>query len=66
MSYNNCKQRRNKQVGQYDAQTGLLIEIFDSTILASDKLNIPFSSLGNYIRFGNVINDKIYKLVDKN
>ena len=56
--------RKNKRVGQYSFQTKELLNTFDSVILASDKLKIPFSSLGNYIRFGSVINDKIYKFLD--
>jgi hypothetical protein len=57
-------QRRNKQVGKYDAETDELLETFDSTILASTKLKIPFSSLGNYIRFGHIIDGFIFRLKD--
>ena len=55
--------RKNKKVGQFDSETKELLNSFDSLILASDKLKIPFSTLGNYVRFGKVINNKIYKLL---
>ena len=55
--------RKNKQVGEYNITTNELLQTFDSIILASETLKIPFSSLGNYIRFGNVIKGKIYKLL---
>ena len=56
--------RKNKQVCQYDSTTNQLLDTFDSVILASKMLGIPCSSLGNYIRFGNVINNKIYKFIE--
>ena len=55
--------RKNKKVGQFDAGTKELLNTFDSLILASEKLKIPFSSLGNYVRFEKVINNKIYKFM---
>ena len=56
--------RKNKKVGEYDSITNKLLQTFDSIILASETLKIPFSSFGNNIRFGKIINGKIYKLIE--
>jgi len=56
--------RKNKQVGEYDSVSNKLLQTFDSIILASEVLKIPFSSLGNNIRFGKIINNKVYKLIE--
>jgi prophage antirepressor-like protein len=56
--------KRNKMaVGVYKAETNELLQTFESTILASEELKIPFSSLGNYIRTNKIIDNKIFKFI---
>jgi prophage antirepressor-like protein len=56
--------KRNKMaVGVYRADTNELLQTFESTILASEELKIPYSSLGQYIRTNKVIDSKIFKFI---
>ena len=57
------KKRKNKQVGEYNAETNELLQSFDSIILASKKLSIPFTTFNSYIEFSRIHEGKIYKLL---
>ena len=57
------KKRKNKQVGEYNPETNELLQSFDSIILASKELSIPFTSLNSYIEFSRIHKGKIYKLL---
>lgn len=56
--------RKTMKVGVYDSTTNELIESFDSTLFASHSLKIPFSTLGNHIRLGKIIDNKIFKFIE--
>jgi prophage antirepressor-like protein len=56
--------RKTMKVGVYNSTTNELIESFDSTLFASHKLQIPFSTLGNHIRLGKIIDNKIFKFIE--
>jgi hypothetical protein len=55
-------QRSTKKIGQYDT-IGNLINEWESLSVASRQLNIPTSTLCNYTRFGNIINEYVYKYI---
>ena len=55
--------RKNKKVGMYNAKTDELLQVFDSIILASHELKIPFSTFSSYIGFSKIIDNKIYRLI---
>lgn len=55
--------RRNKKVGEFDINTNKFIKEYDSIYLASQLLNISFSSFSSYIRSQTAINGKYYKLL---
>ena len=55
--------RKNKQVGQFDSKTNKLLDTYDSMILGSKTLNIPFSSFSHYIHSQAIYNGKIYKFI---
>ena len=55
--------RKNKQVGQYDSETNELLNTYDSMILGSKTLNIPFSSFSGYIHSQTIHEGKIYKFI---
>jgi len=57
--------RKTMKVGVYNSTTNELLESFDSTLFASHKLKIPFSSLGNHIRLGKIIDNKIFKFIEE-
>lgn len=54
--------RTTKKIGQYDLDNNLVNE-WESLSVASRQLGIPTSTLCNYARFGNIINNKIYKYI---
>jgi hypothetical protein len=56
--------RKTMKVGVYDSTTDELLESFDSTLFASHSLKIPFSTLGNHIRLGKIIDNKIFKFIE--
>ena len=56
--------RKTMKVGVYNSMTNELIESFDSTLFASHSLKIPFSTLGNHIRLGKIIDNKIFKFIE--
>ena len=56
--------RKTMKVGVYNSTTNELIESFDSTLFASHSLKIPFSTLGNHIRLGKIIDNKIFKFIE--
>jgi hypothetical protein len=58
------KKRNNHQVGEYDAKTLQLLRRFDSILLGSRELEIPYSSLQNIISSGKLLNDKVYKILN--
>lgn len=64
MEFNNyglkVPDRTCKMVGQYNME-GDLLQKWDSLSIASRELNIATSSLSNYCRFNNVMNNKVYK-----
>jgi prophage antirepressor-like protein len=55
--------RKNKQVGQFDSKTNKLLNTYDSMILGSKTLNIPFSSFSHYIHSQAIYDGKIYKFI---
>jgi rRNA pseudouridine-1189 N-methylase Emg1 (Nep1/Mra1 family) len=57
------KKRNNKKVGEFDIVTNELLKEYDSIYCASQLLNIPFTSFGNYIRTQTVVKGKYYKLL---
>lgn len=69
MSFNNfgtkVPKRTCKKVCQYNANTNELINSWDSLSIASRELGIATSSLSNYCRFNNVINNIVYKYLDQ-
>jgi hypothetical protein len=57
--------RTCKKVCQYNANTNELINSWDSLSIASRELGIATSSLSNYCRFNNVINNIVYKYLEQ-
>ena len=55
--------RKNKQVGEFDSKTNKLLNTYDSMILGSKTLNIPFSSFSHYIHSQAIYEGKIYKFI---
>jgi phage anti-repressor protein len=66
MEFNNyglkIPERTCKKVAQYNAD-GTLIQEWESLSVASRELNIAISSLSNYCRFNNVINNCVYRYI---
>ena len=56
--------RKTMKVGVYNSTTDELLESFDSTLFASHKLQIPFSTLSGHIRLGKIIDNKIFKFIE--
>ena len=56
-------ERTCKRVCQYNSDTNELIKSWDSLSIASRELGIAISSLSNYCRFSNIVDDYIYKYV---
>ena len=65
MEFNNfglkTPERTCKRVYQYNSDTNELIKSWDSLSIASRELGIAISSLSNYCRFNNTINNNTYK-----
>ena len=57
------RKRQNKKVGEFDLSTNNLLKEYDSIYCASQILQIPFSTFGNYIRTRTVVKGKYYKLL---
>ena len=68
MEFNNfglkIPERTCKKVHQYNSDTNELIKSWDSLSIASRELGIASSTLSNYCRFNNVVNNYIYKYND--
>jgi hypothetical protein len=65
MEFNNfglkIPERTCKKVHQYNSDTNELIKSWDSLSIASRELGIASSTLSNYCRFNNVVNNYIYQ-----
>lgn len=55
------RKRTTKKVSQFNQETKVLVKTWNSLSEASRELNIPISSLSNYCRFENIINNFSYK-----
>lgn len=56
--------RHNKKVGEFDVNTNKLIKEYESIYLCAHTLKIPFTTFGNHLRNGTVIDGKIYCLLE--
>jgi phage anti-repressor protein len=65
MEFNNfglkIPERTCKRVCQYNSDTNELIKSWDSLSIASRELGIAISSLSNYCRFSNIVDNYTYK-----
>ena len=55
------RNRNTRKVGQFNQETKVLVKTWKSLSEASRELNIPISSLSNYCRFENTVDNFYYK-----